>query len=47
VSIFGRHRDGRLDFGQAASRGGGQYRRGGSLFVREFANHQPIMAAEG
>jgi hypothetical protein len=45
VSIFSRHRDGRLDFGQAASRGSGQYRRGGSLLVREFANNQPIMAA--
>jgi len=31
----------------AASRGSGQYRRGGSLLVREFANNQPIMAAEG
>ena len=30
MSIFGRHRDGRLDFGQAASPGSGQYRRGGS-----------------
>ena len=47
VSIFSRHRDGRLDFGQAASRGSGQYRRGGSRLVREFANNQPIMAAEG
>src|ERR1700737_512055 len=47
VSIFRRHRDGRLDIGQTASRGSGQYRRGSSLLVRELANNQPIMVAEG
>src|SRR4029453_6528339 len=47
VSIFRRHRDGRLAFRQTASRGSGQYRRGGGLFIRELANNQPIMVAEG
>jgi len=47
MSIFRGHRDGRLDFRQTASRGGGQYRRGGGLFIRELSNDQPIMVAEG
>ena len=47
VSIFRRHRDGRLDFRQTASRGSGQYRRGGGLLIRELTNDQPIMVAEG
>ena len=47
VSIFRRHRDSRLDFRQTASRGRGQYRRGGGLFIRELGNDQPIVVAEG
>src|SRR5205823_837188 len=47
VSIFCRHGDGRLDFGQTASTSSGQYRRGRGLLVRELANDQEIMVAEG
>ena len=47
VSILRRHRDGRLDFRQTASRGSGQYRRGGGPFIRELSNDQPIVVAEG
>ena len=47
MSIFRGHRDGRLDFRQTASRGSGQYRRGGGFFIGEFSNDQPIMMAEG
>ena len=47
VSIFRRHRDGRLDVRQTAARGSSQYRRGGSLLIRELANSQPIMVAKG
>ncbi len=46
MSIFRRHRDGRLDIRQAAARSSGQYRRGGSLLIRELANSQPIMVAK-
>src|SRR5262249_23523648 len=45
VSIFCRHGDGRLHFGQTASTSSGQYRSG--LLVRELANDQEIMVAEG
>src|SRR6266536_4798034 len=41
------HCDGCLDFGQTASSGSSQYRRGRSLFIRELANNQEIMVAEG
>src|SRR5204862_6535111 len=47
VSIFCRHGDGRLDFAQTASTSSGQYRRGRGLLVRELANDQEIMVAEG
>ena len=47
VSILRRHRRDRLDISQAASRGSGEYRRGGGLIVRELGNTQPIMVAEG
>src|SRR5215510_6337841 len=47
VSFFCRHGDGRLDFGQTASTSSGQYRRGRGLLVRELANDQEIMVAEG
>src|SRR5215813_4819156 len=47
VSILRRHRRGRLDISQAASRGSGEYRRGGGLIIRELGNSQPIMVAEG
>src|SRR5215831_20272314 len=47
VSILCRHRRGRLDISQAASRGSGEYRRGGGLIIRELSNAQPIMVAEG
>ena len=47
MSIFRRHRDGRLDLRQTASRRSGQYRGGGGLFIRELSNNQPIMVAEG
>src|SRR5260370_33809742 len=46
-SIFRRHSDGRLDFRQTASRSGSQYRGGRRLLIRELANGQPIMVAEG
>ena len=45
--VFCRHGDGRLDFGQTASASSGQYRRGRGLLVRELANDQEIMVAEG
>src|SRR4030095_4170274 len=38
VSILRRHRRGRLDISQAASRGSGEYRRGGGLIIRELGN---------
>ena len=47
VSILRRHRRGRLDIRQAASRGSGEYRRGAGLIIRELANNQPVMVAEG
>ena len=47
MSIFCRHGDGRLDFGQTTSTSSGQYRRGRGLLVRELANDQEIMVAEG
>src|SRR3974390_986937 len=46
VSILRRHRRDRLDISQAASRGSGEYRRGGGLIIRELGNTQPIMVAE-
>src|SRR5437588_13041603 len=46
-SFLCRHGDCRLDFGQAASGGGGQYRRGGRLRIRKIADDQPIMPAKG
>ena len=46
-SIFRRHSYGRLDFRQTASSSSSQYRRGRSFLVRELADDQPIMAAEG
>src|SRR5262245_62444069 len=47
VSILRRHRRGRLDISQAASRGSGEYRRGGGLIVRELGNSQPVIPAKG
>src|SRR5215471_6969875 len=47
VSILCRHGDGRLHFGQTASTSSGQYRRGRGLLIRELANDQEIMVAEG
>ena len=47
VSVFCCHGDGRLHFGQTASTSSGQYRRGRGLLVRELANEQEIMVAEG
>ena len=47
VSILRRHRRGRLDISQAASRGSGEYRRGGGPIIRELGNTQPVMVAEG
>jgi len=47
VSIFRRHRDGRLDVRQTAARSSSQYRRGRGLLIRELANGQPIMVAKG
>ena len=47
VSILCRHRRGRLDISQAASRGSGEYRRGGGPIIRELGNRQPVMVAEG
>ena len=47
MSILRRHRRGRLDISQAASRGSGEYRRGGGLIIRELANNQPVMPAKG
>src|SRR5215831_788446 len=47
VSIFCRHGDGRLHLGQTASTSSGQYRRGRGLLIRELANDQEIMVAEG
>src|SRR6516225_1644602 len=47
VSILRRHRRGRLDISQAASRGSGEYRRGGGPIIRELCNTQPVMVAEG
>src|SRR6516225_4882554 len=47
VSVFCCHGDGRLHFGQTASTSSGQYRRGRGLLVRELANDQEIMVAEG
>ena len=47
VSILRRHRRGRLDISQAASRGSGEYRRGGGLIIRDLGNSQPVMVAEG
>src|SRR5262249_50226859 len=42
VSILRRHRRGRLDISQAASRGSGEYRRGGGPIIRELGNTQPV-----
>jgi len=47
VSIFRRHRDGRLDVRQTAARSSSQYRRGRGLLIRELANGQPITMAKG
>jgi hypothetical protein len=47
VSILRRHRWGRLDIRQAASRGSGEYRRGAGPIIRELAKNQPVMVAEG
>src|SRR5262245_27466943 len=47
VSILRRHRRGRLDIRQAASRGSCEYSRGGGLIIGELANNQPVMAAKG
>src|SRR6516165_9921129 len=47
VSILCRHRRGRLDISQAASRGGGEYCGADGLGIRELANNEPVMMAEG
>src|SRR5215472_17202202 len=47
VSILRRHRRGRLDISQAASRSSGEYRSGGGLIIRKLGNSQPVMVAEG
>jgi hypothetical protein len=47
VSIFRRHRDGRLDVRQTAARSSSQYRRGRGLLISELTNGQPIMVAKG
>ena len=47
VSILCRHRRGRLDIRQAASRSSGEYCSAGGLSIGELANNEPIMMAEG
>jgi hypothetical protein len=47
VSILCRHRRGRLDIGQAASSGSGEYCSGSGRGIGELANNEPVMTAEG
>src|SRR4030095_6785131 len=47
VSILRRHRRGRFDIRQAASRGSGEDRSSRSLIIGELTNNQPVVAAEG